>query len=258
MLVDSHCHLDRLELPIQTIVDNAKAHGVDHMLCVSVLLEQFPAMLELVKNFENISVSAGLHPDEMDVLEPSMDDLLVLAKHEKCVAIGETGLDYYREVGENSVLKARQQQRFRNHIQVGHQLKKPLIIHTRSASEDTIKIMQEEKAEDVRGVMHCFTESWNVAKQAMDLNFYISFSGIITFKNADELRDVVRKMPLDRLLIETDSPYLAPVPYRGKANQPAYVKHVAEMVAELKHMTYEEVATITTENYFTLFSGAKR
>ncbi len=254
MLVDSHCHLDMLTLPISEIVDNAKAHDVQYMLCVCVVLEKFPAMLKLVEDFSNISVSVGLHPDEMDVPEPTVDDLLLLAQHKKCVAIGETGLDYYREIDQ----KPRQQQRFRNHIQVAHQLKKPLIIHTRSASEDTIKIMQEERAQEVRGVMHCFTESWMVAQAALDLNFYISFSGIITFKNAEDLRDVVRKMPIDRLLIETDSPYLAPVPFRGKSNQPAYVEYVARLVAELKGLTYEEVALITTQNYFDLFSGAKR
>lgn len=254
MLVDSHCHLDMVGLPIQEIVENAKKHGVQYMLCVCVVLEKFPQMLKLVEPFHEVSVSVGLHPDEMEATEPTIDDLVALAQHEKCVAIGETGLDYYR--GTEQI--ARQQIRFRHHIQIARFLNKPLIIHTRSASEDTVRIMQEENAKEAKGVMHCFTEAWTVAKQALDLNFYISFSGIITFKNAENLREVVKKVPIDRLLIETDSPYLAPAPYRGKLNQPAYVEYVARTVATLKNMDYEEVASITTKNYFDLFSMAKR
>lgn len=255
MLVDSHCHLDMLDLPIQEILNNAREHDVQHMLCVCVVLEKFPRMLSLVESFPEISVSVGLHPDEMDIpQEPLIEDLIALAQHEKCVAIGETGLDYYR----GTEYQQTQQTRFRNHIQVARQLQKPLIIHTRSASDDTIAIMKEENAKEARGVMHCFTESWEVAKQALDLNFYISFSGIITFKNAQDLRNVVKKVPMDRLLIETDSPFLAPVPYRGKKNQPAYVGYVAREVAALKNIAYEEVAAITTKNYFDLFSMAKR
>lgn len=256
ILVDSHCHLDRINLPIQTIVDDARANDVQHMLCVCVLLSAFPAMLKLVEPFPHIHVSVGLHPDEMDVNiadEPTVAQLVALGQHEKCVAIGETGLDYYREVGQDAALMHRQQQRFRCHIQAAHILKKPLIIHTRCAAEDTIALLREENAQAVRGVMHCFTESWEVAEQALDLGFYISFSGIITFKNAETIRDVVKKMPMDRLLIETDSPYLAPVPYRGKPNQPAYVKYVAEAVAVIKSLSYEAVAAITTQNYGDLF-----
>lgn len=251
-LVDSHCHLDRLKEPLSLILEEAEKQDVRHMLCVSVVLEKFQAMLNLVESFPNIHVSVGLHPDEIleaPICEPSVDDLIHLGKHKKCVAIGETGLDYYRGYDQIEI----QQQRFRNHIQAARLLAKPLIIHTRQASVDTIKIMQEEKAFEAKGVMHCFTEAWEVAKQALDCDFYISFSGIITFKNAEAIRDVVKKVPIDRLLIETDSPYLAPVPYRGKTNQPAYVRYVAEQVASLKNLSYEEVAAVTTENYFRLF-----
>lgn len=251
-LVDSHCHLDMLKEPLSLIVEEAEKNDVRHMLCVSVVLKKFPAMLNLVESFPNIHVSVGLHPDEIlesPCTEPSVDDLLNLGKHKKCIAIGETGLDYYR--GHDQM--ATQQQRFRNHIQAARVLNKPLIIHTRQASEDTIKIMQEEKASEARGVMHCFTEAWEVGKQALDCDFYLSFSGIITFKNAEAIREVVKKTPMDRLLIETDSPYLAPVPNRGKPNQPAYVRYVAEQVAALKNLSYEEVAAATTENYFNLF-----
>lgn len=266
MLVDSHCHINRLEVPIERVLEDAKASDVSHMLCVCVIIEDFSTMLKLVEPFPQISVSVGLHPDEHledlnNACEPSVEELLTLGQHEKCVAIGETGLDYYRidrskEDANNLIEK--QKKRFRNHIQAARTLKKPLIIHTRSASEDTIKLMQEEKANEARGVMHCFTEAWEVAKEALNLDFYISFSGIITFKNAESLREVVKKVPLDRLLIETDSPYLAPVPYRGKQNQPAYVKYVAQTVAELKNIPFEKVASITTQNYFNLFSTAKR
>ncbi len=256
MLVDSHCHIDMLDMSVQEVLDNAKQHDVQYMLCVCVVLERFSSMLEKVQSFAQISVSVGLHPDEVvtSEQEPTLENLIALAEHEKCVAIGETGLDYYRGMEHSQT----QQKRFRHHIQAARTLKKPLIIHTRSASEDTIRIMQEEKADEARGVMHCFTESWEVAKQALDLDFYISFSGIITFKNAEALREVVKKVPLERLLIETDSPFLAPVPYRGKSNQPAYVEYVAREVAALKDVTFEEVAKITTQNYFDLFTLAKQ
>lgn len=256
MLVDSHCHLDMLDLPVQEVLNNAKAHNVHHMLCVCVVLEKFPSMLEKVEAFSEISVSVGLHPDEVisQEQEPTVEALAQLAQHKKCVAIGETGLDYYRGMEQVEI----QQERFRRHIQVARALNKPLIIHTRSASDDTIRLMQEEKAKEARGVMHCFTETWEVAKQALDLDFYISFSGIITFKNAEALREVVKKVPLNRLLVETDSPFLAPVPYRGKSNQPAYVEYVAQAVAALKNERYEEVARVTTQNYFDLFSTVQR
>lgn len=245
-----------LDLPVQEVLDNAKANDIHRMLCVCVVLEKFPTMLKKVESFPEISVSVGLHPDEVvaPFQEPTVDELTQLARHTKCVAIGETGLDYYR--GTEHIQT--QQERFRRHIQVARSLNKPLIIHTRSASDDTIRLMREEKAKEAQGVMHCFTETWEVAKAALDLNFYISLSGIITFKNAEELREVVKKVPLNRLLIETDSPFLAPVPYRGKPNQPAYVKYVAEAVAALKNVPYEEVAGVTTQNYFDLFSAAQR
>ncbi len=245
-----------LDLPVQEVLNNAKARHIHHMLCVCVVLEKFPSMLKKVEAFPEISVSVGLHPDEVvsQEEEPTVEALTTLAQHKKCVAIGETGLDYYRGLDQVQV----QQERFRRHIQVARSLNKPLIIHTRSASDDTIRLMQEEKAKEARGVMHCFTETWEVAKQALDLDFYISFSGIITFKNAEALREVVKKVPLSRLLVETDSPFLSPVPYRGKPNQPAYVEYVAQAVAALKNESYEEVARVTTQNYFDLFSMAQK
>jgi len=258
MLVDSHCHLDRLDLSLYSgglseVLKNAAANDIGHLLCVCVVLDQFPAMLNLVKDYDHVSVSAGLHPDEMEVNEPSVEELIALGSEPKCVGIGETGLDYYRDTEHQE----RQKERFRNHIRAAKTLQKPLIIHTRAASLDTIAIMQSENASEAGGVLHCFTESWEMAKQALDLGFYISFSGIITFKNAEDLREVVKKVPIDRILIETDAPYLAPVPYRGKQNQPAYVKYTAEAVAALKKMDYAQIAEQTTDNFFSLFKASK-
>ena len=254
MLIDSHCHLDRIDLShyenqFDIFMNHVKAEGVDHLLCVSIDLESYPAMLDLVESYANISVSVGVHPNDKERQEPSPEDLMELARHPKNVAIGETGLDYFRSEGDLDW----QKDRFRRHIQAAHLAKKPLIIHTRAAQEDTIAIMKEEQARDVGGVMHCFTENWEMAKQALDLGFYISFSGIITFKNAEDLREVVKKVPNDRILIETDAPYLAPVPHRGKPNIPQYVTHVADCVAELKAMDRESVAELTSNNYRQLF-----
>ncbi|GAA0288542.1 YchF/TatD family DNA exonuclease [Psychrosphaera haliotis] len=257
--VDSHCHLDRIDLEKEkidfgTLFENAQANNVEHMLCVAISLDQFPAMVEKSKNYKNVSFSCGVHP--LHVGEDknfTLKDLHELASDQRVVAVGETGLDYY--YSKDSI--ADQQKAFAHHIEVGNKLNKPIIVHTRDAREDTIAILKEQNADKCRGVLHCFTESWEMAKQAMDLNFYISISGIVTFKSAAELQDVVRKMPLDRLLIETDSPYLAPVPYRGKQNQPAYVKHVAEFVAQLKNISVEEVAEQTTQNFKDLFTTAK-
>lgn len=250
MLVDSHCHLDRLDLTpyqgkLELALEQAKINGVGHFLCVCVVLEEVPNILRIAQDYENVQASVGLHPTEEVVEEPSVEQLVALANHPKVVAIGETGLDYYRCEGDIEW----QRQRFRNHIRAAKEIQKPVIVHTRQAQADTIKILQEENASAVGGVMHCFTETWEMAQAAMDLGFYISFSGIITFANAKDLQEVVKKVPLDRILIETDAPYLAPVPYRGKPNEPAYVRYVAEAIAHLKNISFAEVAEQTTANF---------
>jgi len=256
-LVDSHCHLDRVDLSrhadsFAALMTDTSAKGVEHMLCVSIDLENYPAMLALVEEYPQISVSVGVHPCDRDRQEPTVDTLVQLASHAHNVAIGETGLDYFY-VKED---QGWQQERFRVHIRAARECGKPLIIHTRDAREDTIRLLREEQAQDVGGVMHCFTESWEMAQQALELGFYISFSGIVTFKNAAELRDVATKVPLERILIETDSPYLAPVPFRGKSNEPGYVHYVAETIAELRGVTPQVIAAATTENFYRLFKPA--
>ena len=228
------------------------ANSVTHALCVSVNLETFPEVLAIAERFPNIFASTGVHPDDRSGEEPDIDRLVGLAGHPKVVAIGETGLDYYRVEGDTEW----QRERFRTHIRAAKQTRKPLIIHTREAAEDTLRIMREEAAARVGGVMHCFTETTHVARRAMDMNFMISFSGIVTFKNAMALKEVAREVPLENMLIETDSPYLAPVPYRGKTNQPAYVRFVAEEIARLKGVSIESVAEATTANFFRLFKVA--
>lgn len=254
MLVDSHCHLNFPELaanlPLirQAMVDNE----VGHALCVSVTLPDFPQVLELAESYDNFYASVGVHPDYEDIEEPTVEGLVSLAQHPKIIAIGETGLDYFRLTGDLEW----QRTRFRTHIRAAIISGKPLIIHTRSAAEDTLRIMREENAQQIGGVMHCFTESLDVALQAIELGFYISFSGIVTFKNAVALKEVAQHVPLDRILVETDSPYLAPIPFRGKTNQPSYVKHVAEEVAKLRGITLEEVSAATTANFFRLFKHA--
>lgn len=254
-LVDSHCHLnyEPLRNRIPQVLQNARDQGVGHMLCVAVNLEKLPEVLELAQSHPHIYASVGVHPDEQHVRDPSVDELVTLAANPRVVAIGETGLDYYRLQGE----RGWQQQRFRRHIQASRQCGKPLIIHTREAAADTLRIMQEEGADTAGGVMHCFTESWETAKSALDLGFYISFSGIVTFRNAEALREVARQVPADRLLIETDAPYLAPVPHRGKTNEPAFVRHVAEQLAELRKIDLVQLAQITTANFFSLFRNAR-
>ena len=227
---------------------------VSHALCISVTLAEFPQVLALAESHDNFYASLGVHPDYEDITEPTVEELLRLADHPKIIAIGETGLDYFRLTGDLEW----QRQRFRTHIRAAIQCGKPLVIHTRNAAEDTLRIMQEEGAEQVGGVMHCFTESLDVAMQAIALGFYISFSGIVTFKNAVAIKEVAKSVPLNRLLLETDSPYLAPVPYRGKTNQPSYVKHVAEEVARLRNSSLAEISTATTENFFRLFKHATR
>ena len=254
MLIDSHCHLDRLDLKpyggdFSRWYEAALAHGVHHMLCVSINMQSYPAMLALVEPYPAISVSVGVHPNETDEVEVSLDTLVQLAAHERVVAIGETGLDYYRTEGEQGW----QHERFRTHIHAARVTRKPLIVHTREARQDTLAILEQEQAQEVGGVIHCFTEDWDTARRAMDQNFYISFSGIVTFRNADELRDVARRMPADRYLIETDAPYLAPVPYRGKPNYPHYVSHVAACMAELRGISIEQVREESAANYHALF-----
>jgi len=254
MIIDSHCHLDQLDLTayngnLDAAINAAKVKGVEHILNVCIDMENFPAVLSIAEQYDHVTASVGLHPNEQGGHDPSIDELVKLATHEKVVAIGETGLDYYRSEGAVEW----QRERFRRHIAAAKQLKKPLIIHTRQAREDTIKIMQEEKVADIGGVMHCFSETWEMAQQAIELGFYISFSGIVTFKNARELHEVAIKTPLENMLIETDAPYLAPVPYRGKSNEPAYVHYVAERIAELKQVPYEKVAQQTTDNFYQLF-----
>jgi TatD DNase family protein len=253
-LVDSHCHLnfEPLNTGLDAVFQRARDNGVGHMLCVSVTLETFPEIRALAHGHPHVFASVGVHPNETEGREPAADDLVNLAKDERVVAIGETGLDYYRSHGDMTW----QQERFRRHIRAAKQSGKPLIIHTRDAADDTLRIMREEGAADIGGVMHCFTESWEVARAALDLNFYISFSGIVTFRNADALRDVVKQVPDDRLLIETDAPYLAPVPYRGKTNEPSFVRYVAECVAGLRHANIDAIASDTTRNFFGLFRNA--
>ena len=254
MFVDSHCHIDFPELVAQpSLFENMREAKVTHALCVSVNLADWPRVHGLATSHDNLFASVGVHPDHApDTDGVTQAELLTRAAMPRVVAIGETGLDYYRLTGDLSW----QRERFRIHIGAAKVCAKPLIIHTRAAAADTIAIMADEDAGSVGGVMHCFTETWDVAKAALDLGFYISFSGIITFKNTGDLREVVRQVPLDRLLIETDSPYLAPMPHRGKMNQPAYVKHVAECVSTIKNMPLDAIAHATSKNFFTLFRDA--
>lgn len=254
MFVDSHCHLNFPDLAadLPAILGSMRTNRVSHALVVSVNLDDWPAIIALAQTHPELWASVGVHPDYEDVVEPEVSDLVERAKHPRVIAIGETGLDYYRLQEPLDW----QRERFRRHIQAGRESGLPLIIHTRAAPEDTIRMLREEKAEQVGGVMHCFTESWEVAQVALDLGFYISMSGIVTFKNARQIHEVAAKVPLDRLLIETDSPYLAPVPYRGKRNDPSLVPHVAEHIATLRGISVADVATATTENFFRLFSRA--
>jgi TatD DNase family protein len=254
MLVDSHCHLDFPDLAnrLDDLMANMRNNRVSHALCVSVNLQDFPRVLALAETHPNLFASVGVHPDYENLAEPQAAQLASLARHPRIVAIGETGLDYFRLKGDLEW----QRERFRQHIRAARECGKPLIIHTRAAADDTLRIMAEEGADRVGGVMHCFTESWEVAQQAMEMNFYISFSGIVTFKNAVALKDVAKKIRLERVLIETDSPYLAPVPHRGKINEPAFVRYVAEEIAALRGVGMEEVAAATTANFFNLFKAA--
>ncbi len=262
-LVDSHCHLDRLDLTpwggeLDGALSAAAEQGVGYFLCVSIDLEHYPNLLAMAKKDPRIAVSVGVHPNEQDGQDPSADELVELAAEPRVVAIGETGLDYFRcQEGEEGGLEW-QRERFRRHIAAAKATSKPLIIHMRDATEDTLRILREEGADEVGGVMHCFVEDWDVARRALDLNFDISFSGIVTFNSAKALKDVARKMPAERMLVETDAPYLAPVPHRGKPNYPAYVRQVAECIAQLRNCQWEAVAEQTTENFFRRFPGASR
>lgn len=259
-LVDSHCHIDFPELAadIPRLLNSMRDNRVGWALCAGVTLERFPAMLDIVRSAPNLFAAVGVHPDtetnhDKPVREADVATLVDLAQDSKVIAIGETGLDYYRLTGDLEW----QRERFRTHIRAAKQCGKPLIIHTRAAAADTVRVLKEEGAEQVGGVFHCFTESEEVARQALDLGFHISFSGIVTFKNAVELKAIAQWVPLERLLVETDSPYLAPVPYRGKTNQPAYVLHVAEEIARLRELPLEAVAEASTANFFRLFSHAQ-
>ncbi len=255
-LIDSHCHLQSIDLKdfdgnMNQVLNLADEAGIKKMLCVCIDFSDIDILRKLADLHPQLYISAGLHPNSDADLEPDIDYLEKMASHPSCIAMGETGLDYYRS--ENDGSNTKQREWFRTHIRVSEKLQKPLIIHTRAAAKDTIEIMREEHAEKAGGVIHCFTETWEMAKKALDLGFYISFSGIVTFKNAESLREVVKKVPIEKLLIETDAPYLAPVPYRGKQNHPALVRYVAECVADLKQIHLEEVAEYTTENFYKCF-----
>ncbi len=252
MLVDSHCHIPMLgkEMDVNQVIADAKALGVEHMLCVSVDLDTYPEILSLAVEHDRIYASVGVHPNTTMQVEVSQETLIELGSNEHVIAIGETGLDYFRSEGDLEW----QRDRFRTHIKAAKSVNKPLIIHTRNVGDDITRILKEEGADEVGGVMHCFVEDWETAQKAMEMNFYISFSGIVTFKNAKEVQEVAKQVPLKRMLVETDSPYLTPVPYRGKPNQPGYTRYVAEFIAELKGISFEQVAEQTTANFFTLFN----
>lgn len=258
MFIDSHCHLDRLDLEslgmsLNGALTLARSRGVQHFLCIGVDLESLPRVLAVAEANGDVSASVGVHPLHLDALEPEIERLVELAAHPKVVAIGETGLDYHYDKEAPEA----QQRRFRKHIEASRRTGKPLVIHTREARSDTLRLLREEGA--ASGVLHCFTENWEMARAALDMGFYISFSGIVTFANAHELREVATRVPLDRLLIETDSPWLAPVPYRGKTNQPAYVVEVAQAIAMLRGVTVDELGERTTENFQRLFlTGRER
>ncbi len=255
MFIDSHCHIDFEDLAAQgdALFDAMREAGVSHALCAGVSVERLPGVLAIAEARPNVFCSVGVHPEHSEGEDPQAERLVALANHPKVVAIGETGLDYYWHKDQPEW----QRERFRQHIQAARLCAKPLIVHTREAAADTLRLMREEGADTVGGVMHCFTEDWAMAQGALELGFYISFSGIVTFKNAAQIKDVAARVPLDRLLIETDSPYLAPVPFRGKLNCPAYVPHVAAEIARLRGIEVEEVARTSSENFFRLFAGAR-
>ncbi len=251
MYVDSHCHLDFPELAqeLPQLLSAMRDNAVTHALCIGVDLPAWPGVVALSHQHANLYATVGVHPDYTETPEPTVADLVALSRTAKVVAIGETGLDYYRQEGDLEW----QRERFRRHIRAARESGKPLVIHTRSAAADTLAIMRQERADEAGGVMHCFTETWDVAQGALDLGFHISFSGIVTFRNAAALKDIARRVPLERMLIETDSPYLAPMPHRGKRNQPAWVRHVGEEIARLRDLPAATIARATSDNFFHLF-----
>jgi len=251
VFVDSHCHINFSDFAGESdaLVSRMAAASVTHAMCISVTYPEWPSVVALAERYPNIYATAGVHPDYEDIEEPTVASLLERAQHPKVQAIGETGLDYYRLQGDLEW----QRERFRAHIRAARECGKPLVIHTRSAADDTLRLMREEKAEEVGGVMHCFTETWDVASAALDLGFHISFSGIVSFKSAADLRDVAKRVPLERMLIETDAPYLAPVPFRGKRNEPSFVPHVAAAIAAVRETDAETIGRATSQNFFSLF-----
>lgn len=255
MFFDSHCHLDHIDLTgfnhsFTELLQNIQTEQVTRMVCISINLESFDAMYELIEPYQNIYCSAGVHPGYKEAAEPTVDTLCALAKKEKVVAIGETGLDYM----ESNEAMEWQRQRFVTHIAAARECRLPLIVHTRNAKQDTLQLLRDHKAQEVGGVMHCFTEDWEMAEQAIELGFYISISGIVTFKQADAVRDMAKKIPQDRLLIETDSPWLSPAPYRGKLNHPGRIRHVAEKLAEIRNVSLQQLAATTFKNTNRLFN----
>jgi TatD DNase family protein len=255
MFIDSHCHINFPDLAghLPEVFDLMAKNDVSHALCIGVELERFPEILALAEAHPNVYASVGVHPDHEDCSEPTVEELVALADHPKVVAIGETGLDYFRLTGDLEWQRAR----FRTHIRAARRSGKPLVIHTRAAADDTLRLMREEHAGEAGGVMHCFTETLAVAEAAIEMGFFISFSGIVTFKNAAALREVAAAIPLERMLIETDAPYLAPVPHRGQVNQPGYVRHVAEEIARVRGIGVEAVGEATSRNFFELFGTAR-
>lgn len=252
MFIDSHCHLNMLaqeEGGLDAVIAEARANEVDHILCIAIDKASCEEVVDIAERYPAMSASIGIHPNVEQTENFTLEELIEAAQHPKVIAIGETGLDYFRSEGD----LAWQRDRFLTHIEAGKVLKKPLIIHTREAREDTMTMLEQHEARDAGGIIHCFTEDWDTAKRALDIGFYISLSGIVTFKNATQLQEVAKQLPLDRILIETDAPYLAPVPKRGKTNKPAYVKHVAEFLAELRGDTVENIAAVTSQNFNKLF-----
>lgn len=253
MIIDSHCHLNYLKLEdvtLEQVITNAKKVGVDKIASIAVAWHEIDAIQEIAKKFEDVYFSVGVHPSELDSHQPSVEELITRSNHPKCVAIGETGLDYYYNGKET---KKAQIEKFVNHMQAANKVKKPVIIHTRAAKEDTLDILKSENVENCGGILHCFTEDYDMAKKAIDMGMYISFSGIMTFKNAQDIQETAKKLPLDRILIETDAPYLTPVPFRGRHNYPEYVKYVAQFLADLRGVSYDDIAKQTYKNTCKVF-----
>lgn len=256
MLIDSHCHLQSLDLAefdndLNIVMQQALEHDVQHMLSVCITPDDIPRLHEIANNHKNVSTSVGVHPNDVNNNILNAEQIIELSNHPSCIAIGETGLDYYRTTEPEA--QKLQQHMLSEHILAARTVSKPLIIHTRHSADDTLRLLKQEHASEIGGVMHCFSEDWSIARQALDLNFYISFSGVITFKNADSLREVAKKVPIDRILIETDSPYLAPIPYRGKQNRPAWVRYVAQTLSDLLDIEYDQLAAQTCSNFYQCF-----